>query len=128
MPPRGSAVLLTEPLEDVREKRWIDAGARIGDADRQAMVLPRELDSNLSALRRELDRVREQIPDDLLHARRIAPQSGLGLARVDLDRNVLRVRRVADGVERAVDERSNGDHLAVEAQLAGNDTRDVQQI
>jgi hypothetical protein len=40
-------------------------------ADAEAAIL--HIDRNLATLRRELDRVRQQIPDDLLETRGVAP-------------------------------------------------------
>jgi hypothetical protein len=53
-----------EALENVRQVVLGDARARIGHAERDAAVPRFERDADL-ALERELERVREQIEDDL---------------------------------------------------------------
>ena len=65
------SVRLPERLEHVRQELWLDPDPRIahGDLHVRALTAQRYLDS--SALRRELDRIAHQIPDDLLQAIRI---------------------------------------------------------
>src|SRR6185295_12742316 len=63
--PAGSDVGLAEPLEHVRDELRMNADAGIADHDLDiaSVAAHREIDHAVS--RRELDRVREQVPDDL---------------------------------------------------------------
>src|SRR5438128_3708762 len=63
---RARAVALAERLEDVRNELRRDPDARVGDDDLDARLGARETHAHAAARRRELDRVREQVPDDLL--------------------------------------------------------------
>src|SRR6266536_2393446 len=63
-----AGVGLAEALENVREERRVDPLALIGDADLRVAVEAGEAEVHLSASRRELDRVREDVADDLLQA------------------------------------------------------------
>ena len=63
-----AGVGLAEALEHVREERRVDPLALIGHADPQLPVSVREAVVHLPATRRELDRVREDVPRE--HPRR----------------------------------------------------------
>ena len=51
VPPRGRAVGLAEPVEDVRQELGLDPDARVGDADLDVRVDPLEQDLDPAALR-----------------------------------------------------------------------------
>ena len=63
---RRRAIGLAEALKYVWQKVRTDALACIDDADLHVVCRGLDEDINTSALRRELDRIREQIPDHLL--------------------------------------------------------------
>ena len=65
---RCGAVGLREPLEDVRQEGRLDALSGVGDDDDDIVAGVLHLDAHASAARRELDRVRQQVPHDLLEA------------------------------------------------------------
>jgi hypothetical protein len=89
-PPRRVLALL-EAIEHEREEPWCDALACVRHPHRQLPVLLRDPDADSAAARRELDRVREQIPEDLLQAVAIPDQTGDGRRNEGLDGNVLRL-------------------------------------
>jgi hypothetical protein len=64
VPSRRAAVGLAEAVEDVGEELGLDAHAGVDDADLQMRIDPLEEHLHLAALRRELDGIGEQIPDD----------------------------------------------------------------
>src|ERR671928_1656779 len=70
--PRRRAVGLSEAVEDVRQKVGRNPLPRVanGDARLREQALDADLDD--AARDRELHRVREHVPDDLLKPRRIA--------------------------------------------------------
>jgi len=65
---RAGAVGLTEVLEDVRQKVGTDPRAVIGDDDLGLLARALERDFDPTAFGRELDGVRQQVPDHLLQA------------------------------------------------------------
>ncbi len=69
---RRRAIGLAEALEQVWQKVRADALAGIDDPDLHAVVRGFDEDPNTSAFRRELDRIREQIPDHLLESASVA--------------------------------------------------------
>ena len=73
---------LTQSLEHMRQKRRIDSFAVIADSDARVTIDAIELQIDPSAGRRELDRVREDVADHLLHSIRIGVDDvGVGLDR-----------------------------------------------
>jgi hypothetical protein len=64
-------VPLPEALEQVRDELRPDADAGVRDADLDVGTHPLEPDSNLALPWRELDRIGDEIPDDLLQPARI---------------------------------------------------------
>jgi hypothetical protein len=63
---------LGEAFESPRQKLGRDAGTRIGNADRKVAVALLYADADLTARGSELNRIGQQIPDDLLDAIGIA--------------------------------------------------------
>ena len=81
---RRRRVALPEPLEQVRNELRLDADAGVGHADLDVGVHALEQDLDLAVLRRELDGVGQQVPDDLLKPARIAgdrPGRGIETSR-----------------------------------------------
>ena len=76
---------------------------------------------------RELDRVRQQVPDDLLQAVGIAAQ-GPDRRHRDGELDVLGRRRRLHGRRRRVDHRGQVERPDAEADLPGDDPGDVQQV
>src|SRR6188508_2287152 len=73
---RRRAVALTKALEDVRQKILTDTFAIVTDAQLGLHPFALQVDLDLAALGRELDRVGEQVPDNLLQARGISRRVG----------------------------------------------------
>src|SRR5580765_5541346 len=70
--PLATGVFLTKPVEHVRQEFRRDARARVADDDRGVAVGLLEPHFHTPVVRRELDRVRQQVPDDLLQAAGVA--------------------------------------------------------
>src|SRR5688500_17372114 len=70
--PRARSVRLPERIEHAGQKCLLDADARVGDIDLVDGPVARELYGDDASRWRELDRVRQQIPDHLLQAVGIA--------------------------------------------------------
>ena len=69
--PLRRTVSLSQTLEHIREKRGLDPFSLISDRDAQLPVFLHQLQIDLFARRRELDRVRQDVPDHLLEPRGI---------------------------------------------------------
>src|SRR6185312_17285219 len=63
---REGGVRLAEPIEDVGEEARGDAPAGVADHDLDAGAVAAAARLHASPLRRELDRVRQEVGDDLL--------------------------------------------------------------
>src|SRR5688500_14978864 len=83
--PGRRAVRLLEPVEDRREEPRGDALPAVGDADLEVRPQPGEAYGDASARRRELDRVGDQVPHDLLEPVGIADQLVLAVDEVPFE-------------------------------------------
>src|SRR5262249_26986862 len=72
VPSSARRVGLAEAVKDVWQEIRADAFARVAHGDANVWVHALQLRFDATALRRELDRVGEQVPDDLLQPVRIA--------------------------------------------------------
>src|SRR5439155_20822701 len=118
---------LREPVEDVREKGGCDALAVVGDENTQvgAEIFHTYVDPPVPW--RELDRVRQQVPDDLLQP--VAVTTGFKhVWNVDRDRDPLRLGGRPQRVERAIDDAANVDGGHFQKHLAVDDPRHVEDV
>src|SRR5262249_44439872 len=119
-PSRGAAFGLTEPLEDVRQIRGSDTGARVGHRQHGVRPDAREPKRDPASRRRELHGVREEIDDDLAEAGLIPPD-GTGRwihGAFDLD---AFGSRLTDAVDRGLDDGAQIHGSEIELQLAADD-------
>ena len=126
---RRGGVLLPEPIEHKGQKVRGDSHPRVGNPDHQrSIVHPFSGHADRAALRRELDRIGEQVPDDLLHAGCVAEQRLIGVRQRRIDRDALRISGRTDRVHGRVDDAADGDGAQVEAQLPGNDPGNIEEV
>src|SRR4051812_35969183 len=69
---RGRAVCLSEAVEDVRKEVRVNPRARVRDVYLDARVRTRETHVDVTVVGRELERVPQELLDDLLQARGVA--------------------------------------------------------
>ncbi len=82
-----------------------------------------------TAGRRELHRVRQHVPDDLLQPIGIARTSSRAVpSTATVERHLLRHRRRLHDLDGRVHDRGEVDRPHLEAQLAGDDARDFEQV
>src|SRR5262245_56396674 len=77
---------------------------------------------------RELDRVREQVPHDLLQTRRVAENKFWRAAEISDKRDALRLGRRAHRVERGFKRRDQINQTRLDPQLARDDARRIEQV
>ena len=78
MPPVGArvhVVRLPEALKQKRQRLGPEADSRVRHHNRHRIVLRAQCRVHDAAARRELDRVRQQIPEHLLHPIGVAPRA-----------------------------------------------------
>ena len=97
-----------------------------GDLD--LPVDARERDVDGAAARRELDRVGEQVPDDLLNAVRIERERRVERRELDAKRERLALGLWPDRLDRRFDHGCDIGRLQVEPHLAGDDAVHVEQV
>ena len=88
----------------------------------------RDADVDRAAGRRELDGVRQHVPDRLLQAVRVGVDDGSGLIEMGPNRDALGRRARFDHVDGRLDHVLDVNGLDVEPQLAADDPRHVEQI
>ena len=124
----GRRVLLAKAIEHVRQERGVDAFSGIGHDDATVGRGRRDGDLDRSALDAEFDRVGDQVADDLLHAVRVDVDRHrrIGFAIVELQ--TLRFGGGAQRFEPGADQRAHVLRDAVEGDLSGDHSRDVEQV
>ena len=125
---RARAVGLAEAVEHVGQEIGGDAlpGVLHDDDRRRGGALQPHLDA--SAARRELDGVRQQVPDHLLQAVGIRVHGPALRLQRGVEHDALALGGGTDGVQRGLDDGGRLHRAHVQAQLAGDDARDVQQV
>ncbi len=125
---RGRRVVLAEALEDVRQKVRVDTGAGVVHDQLQVRVDSSENDVHASAFGRELDGVREQVPHHLLQALVVAGDDAGARVERRVQADGLGVGGGLQRFDRRLDGARELDRTHLEAYLAGDDARDVEQI
>ena len=124
---RGGAVRLTEAVEDVGQQLGRDAAPRVPHEDFARRGRARAQLSDRSARGRELDGVRQQVPDDLLQTRG-RPTTGR-LRDRHVQRDLPPLAATGATVSRAAPTTAARVHRPhVQLQLAGHDAGDVEQV
>src|SRR5262249_38823497 len=125
---RTPALALAQAIEDERQGLGADASAGIADDDLDVRPDPLQLDLDPSIFRGELDRVLQQVPDDLLKTPGVAAHQEARHFENWLNPDALRLGRVTDRLQRVLDEAVQIDRLQGEPHLAADDLGDVEQI
>ena len=122
------ALALLEAVEDDRQQLGADAGAGIADDDLEVRADPPQGELDAAVSRRELDRVHQEVPDDLLQTVRVAVERAG--ARIDqrLQPEPLGLERRPHRVERRFQHPREIDRADVEPHLAADDAGDVEQV
>ena len=113
-----AALGLLKPIEDMRQELGSDAAARIADHDFGVRVHALQGDFDPAAARREFDRVRQEVPDHLQQAVRIARYGFDHLVDAGVDAHALGIGRGADGPDRLFDDARQYHRLHVQTGLA----------
>ena len=125
---RGRGVRLLERLEDVGQRLAPDPLAGVLHRHAHVGALALCADPDAAPLGRELHRVRQQVPDDLLHPIGVGGDDQRVVHRLDRDGDPLALR----GRRHRLDRRRHclGDlgRAQAQRQLAADDARDVEDV
>ncbi len=120
---------LLEGLKDPGYLRRLEADARVGDRDRDPAGSRLGLEQEDAASpRRELDRVLDEVPEDLAQPRRVGVDVLPGSRPISLHRDPFFIGLRAANVEDVVQRLAELDGLVLELDLAPGDPRQVQEI
>src|SRR5262245_14741350 len=126
--PRACHIALSEPLEDVRQEFRLDAFAVIAHDDGDVRVRAFERDFDAPAFGRELDRIREQVPDDLLQTVDVARDLAGERVQVGDYADAFGLRRRMRHIQSGGDHGDKVHRLYFELELAADDPSRVEQV
>ena len=126
--PGGRGIGLDELVEQVLQPRIVNADAGVAHHDPHAIGGGADADPHL-ALFSELDRVRDQVAEDLAQSGRIA-EIGAGQIRIDIEYqgDIFLLRRVFEGLFRTRDQFRQRKPDRFNFQLARLDFRQIQNV
>src|SRR6266851_3857595 len=124
----GAGIGLPKPFENVRKKLRKNALASVPYNNLEVRINPLHEHLDLAATGRELDRIRKQIPDDLLQPFLVAGDKPGARVGDNAELDIPGVSRGPHGVHGVFDDRRQLDSLDVKAQFSGSDAGDVEQV
>src|SRR5262249_26352182 len=127
-PARVRAVGLAEPLEDVRQELRLDADAGIADRDLDPVSGAPQPRFDAPAFARELDGVREQVPDGLLQTASVADHHAALAFNRRAQGHPFHCGAGPDDVDGGLKDAFDLDRLGVEFEPAGDDARGVEDV
>ena len=125
---RRAGVALPETIEDIWQELRRDANPAVGHREPNGPLESVECHTNPSAGGREFQRVRQEVPDDLLQAIRVAHDGERTGLNAGFEIDVLGPCRRSNRLDPGVDDGCQIDAIHVELQLAGDDAGDVEQV
>src|SRR5687768_3531593 len=125
---RRARICLTKAIENMRQEIFTDSHARIAHDDLHVRIDALQHDLYATAFRRELHRVSQQVPDNLLQPIGVAGNWTSCRIQYRLQPNTLGVSRWPNRIDRSVDNGNQIDRPHVESQLSGNDARHVKEV
>ena len=125
---RRGRVRLPKPVEDVGQERRRDTAAGVRHADLLVVSTRFDVDVDATALGREANGVGEQVPHDLLQAVRVTRDDARSRIGVHLDADALGARRGPHDLDGGFHHGGQIHRAHLEAQLAGDNPRDVEEV
>ncbi len=116
--PGTAAIALAKAVEDIRKEIRLDPLSRITDENLDVRADPLQLDLDPAALWRELHRVAQEVPHDLLQPVGIAADRPPRRGQHGLEPNVLRRGGGADSIQCLLDDALEVDRLDRQAKLS----------
>ena len=126
--PRRGGITLSEALENVRQDLRGNADSRIGDRDLDVLRRSARRETDAPSRARELRGVRQDVPQHLLHAIRIAAIATDRRIDVDLQPDRLRLRRRTNHVDRGVDHCGQVHLFEPQVHFPRGDSGHIQEI
>src|SRR5262245_56979325 len=126
MPSRS--LVLSEAIEDVREKLRADALAGIADREASVRARPFQTEVDAPSVRGELDRICEEVPDYLLQAGRVPCEQPGRWIEHGFEADILRVSETLNGLDRRLDDGDEVNGADLKPELAGHDPGYVQEV
>ena len=118
---REAGLRLPETLEELRQEFGGDTAPAVGHGDPRVRLRALQAHVDPPARRGELDGVRDQVPEDLLQARRVAQDGAGERLQRRRQRQALALGGAPHDVHRHLEDRRQLDELEVERELAADD-------
>ncbi len=125
---RHVLVALLERVEELADLLGLDANAGVLDRDLQLHALVAGAHVNVPAVRRELGRIANQVPQHLLQPRAIGQHIVMLGHFVDMDVLLLDLNLTAEQFQHAVDDLVHVHRFERQAQLAVRHPGEIEQI
>src|SRR6185295_8386606 len=125
---RARVIALAKPVINKREKGGVYALARVRHSQFDVRAFALETHADASSSRRELDCIRQQIPDHLLQAGGVAGNESASGIEFGCDLDGLHRGDRPNGIERSLDNCCEIDGPDFQMKLAGDDPRSVKNI
>src|SRR5581483_5124454 len=126
--PRERTVSLHEHLEDARQERRRNADPAVAHAKDDRIAAPREAEPDETTRRAELDRVVEEMDDDLDETSEIALHAKPFRAETQPDLQALGVDQRLHHLERLLHDRRHLDRLAPDPEVPASEPGDVEHV
>src|SRR5262249_33929736 len=126
--PGRRLVTLFEKPKDPRKHVRVDAIAIIGNPQYRIIPIRLNANDNLSAGRRELGRIEDEILDDLLNSSDVSENRHRALRKIGREIQVLVCQNNAQSINASAGESDQIRVFLVELSLSLSDSADVQQI
>ena len=125
---RGARVGLPEAFKDIRQKIAGDALPVVLHRQLHRSAGARQAHGDHPAFRGELDRVVDEVPEDLLQPIRVSFDARRRGIQRNVESDALRVGRRANRLDRRLHHRHQVDRAELEPQLARNDPRAIEDV
>ena len=128
MAARRGRIRLTEPIEHEGQHVGSNADAGIGDLNFGGTIRASQSDGNQTIGARELERVRKNVPENLLQPVRVRPDGGDFRIEMRLEPDSFCLRRRTQALDCRSENLADVERLHRDRHLAGDDSRDIEDV
>src|SRR6185503_7249253 len=128
MPSRGSSVALLKAIKDKRQEVRAYAFSGVSHSNLRSRFNAIQFYLYKPSLGSELDRIGEEVPDDLLHPGGICLDMIRSRIQQELQLNVFPLRGRTNRIYGGPDYRNEFDRFYIQSEFAGDTSRNVENV